>query len=406
MTMAINEEAPGGAAAAAEDAEQVHHQNNNNKRPLSEVVAEAVAGGHPPPTVPTLPPLPPPPPPPPGAVLATTLSSLAPPPSGPPLPPPPPPTATTLSTEVTDQPWQWEQHNRHATCAADMATSAIKSEGNECSFCGEVITDRYIFQVANRSWHSQCLRCSICHTIMDTHASCFLREDRLYCKIDYAKMFGTKCFKCCRMISPTDWVRKAKEQIYHLACFSCDSCKRQLSTGEEFGIADNRVLCKSHYVETVDGACTSSDESGESSEAQSKKKTKRMRTTFTEEQIQILQANFQIDSNPDGQDLERIAQITGLSKRVTQVWFQNCRARQKKYMNTNKTRNQGKSKGKSVPLAGLSPVPRDQCSTPQQLDLHVMYSTFRAQPPAASSDSNPDDISQDSNHSGYMRGEV
>ena len=85
-------------------------------------------------------------------------------------------------------------------------------------------------------------------------------------------------------------------------------------------------------------------ESGGSSEAQSKKKTKRMRTTFTEEQVQILQANFQIDSNPDGQDLERIAQITGLSKRVTQVWFQNCRARQKKYMNTNK-RNQSKSKG-------------------------------------------------------------
>ncbi len=37
-----------------------------------------------------------------------------------------------------------------------------------------------------------------------------------------------------------------------------------------------------------------------------------MRTTFTEEQLQVLQANFEIDSNPDGQDLERIAQVTGI----------------------------------------------------------------------------------------------
>ena len=42
-------------------------------------------------------------------------------------------------------------------------------------------------------------------------------------------------------------------------------------------------------------------------------KAKRVRTTFTEEQLQILQANFEVDSNPDGQDLERIAQITGIT---------------------------------------------------------------------------------------------
>merc|ERR1712088_71664 len=56
-----------------------------------------------------------------------------------------------------------------------------------------------------------------------------------------------------------------------------------------------------------------------------KRKSKRNRTTFTDEQIHILQANFQLDCNPDGQDLERIADISGLSKRVVQVWFHNAR---------------------------------------------------------------------------------
>ena len=35
--------------------------------------------------------------------------------------------------------------------------------------------------------------------------------------------------------------------------------------------------------------------------------------------LNFFQANFQIDCNPDGQDLERIADISGLSKRVVQV---------------------------------------------------------------------------------------
>ena len=44
-----------------------------------------------------------------------------------------------------------------------------------------------------------------------------------------------------------------------MACFACDACKRQLSTGEEFGIHENRVLCKAHYMEILDGGCSSSD---------------------------------------------------------------------------------------------------------------------------------------------------
>ncbi|KRY82745.1 TBC1 domain family member 13 [Trichinella pseudospiralis] len=196
-----------------------------------------------------------------------------------------------------------------------------------CSGCGNIIYDRYLLQVNQQLWHVNCLRCSSCAALLDKLPSCYLKEDKVFCKMCYQRIeltevsfhrqFSVKCDRCNQVIQSNHWVRRARQYVYHLACFACDSCQRQLSTGEEFALQDSRVLCKQHYMELLEG---------DNGKVHHKQKTKRVRTTFTEEQLQILQANFQIDSNPDGQDLERIAQGTGLSKRVTQ----NSRARQKK----------------------------------------------------------------------------
>ncbi|XP_030766231.1 LIM/homeobox protein Awh isoform X2 [Sitophilus oryzae] len=272
---------------------------------------------------------------------------------------------------------------RGKECLEGLEDREMKTEYRLCSACSEPISDKFLLEVSGRNWHARCLRCCVCQLQLDRQPSCFIRDRAIYCKADYAN-FGAKCSVCLRGISSSDWVRKARDHVYHLACFACAACHRQLSTGEEFALHEDRVLCKAHYLETLDGGTTSSDD-GCDADGYHKNKAKRVRTTFTEEQLQVLQANFQLDSNPDGQDLERIAQITGLSKRVTQVWFQNSRARQKKHMHTGKAKNQLHSN-------------REENGFGRHINLHLTYSFQQQNKNSVFSqpDSSLDDLSQES----------
>ncbi|KAH8041454.1 hypothetical protein HPB51_015816 [Rhipicephalus microplus] len=61
--------------------------------------------------------------------------------------------------------------------------------------------------------------------------------------------FGTKCAGCSLGISPTDLVRRARSKVFHLKCFTCLVCRKQLSTGEELYVLDeHRFVCKEDYL--------------------------------------------------------------------------------------------------------------------------------------------------------------
>ncbi|XP_077995693.1 LIM/homeobox protein Lhx5-like [Glandiceps talaboti] len=130
-----------------------------------------------------------------------------------------------------------------------------------CAGCERPILDRFLLNVLDRAWHVNCVQCCECKCKLAD--KCFSRDGRLYCRTDFVRRYGTKCAGCSQGISPNDLVRRARNKVFHLKCFTCMVCRKQLSTGEELYVVDeNQFICKDDYMSTKSPSAESESELG------------------------------------------------------------------------------------------------------------------------------------------------
>ncbi|XP_028322825.1 LIM/homeobox protein Lhx1-like [Gouania willdenowi] len=230
----------------------------------------------------------------------------------------------------------------------------------QCANCEKPILDRFLLKVLDRPWHIKCVQCCECKCTLTE--KCFSREGRLYCKNDFFRRFGTKCGGCSQGILPSDLVRRAKSKVFHLSCFTCMMCNKQLSTGEELYILDEfKFVCKEDYQnnngkDTILLSVTTCSETSMSPDSQDPKddgkdsenlsdkdacsaendeqstvgKRRGPRTTIKAKQLETLKAAFAATPKPTRHIREQLSRETGLSMRVIQVWFQNRRSKERR----------------------------------------------------------------------------
>ncbi|KAF8381943.1 ceh-14 [Pristionchus pacificus] len=206
-----------------------------------------------------------------------------------------------------------QENEENGDCKPEALQLAV------CTKCETPIKELYVMKVIDSPYHAECLRCEDCGETLS--ATCFLKNSATFCRSHFIKRFGTKCSSCKEAISPESQVRRAHGgRVYHVDCFKCAACSKQLTTGQQFYIVpdDGNIVCMADYVQYA------------AKEADMENPNKRPRTTISAKSLETLKQAYQTSSKPARHVREQLATETGLDMRVVQVWFQNRRAKEKR----------------------------------------------------------------------------
>uniref|UniRef100_A0A8C7V854 ISL LIM homeobox 2b n=6 Tax=Salmonidae TaxID=8015 RepID=A0A8C7V854_ONCMY len=313
--------------------------------------------------------------------------------------------------------------SRHHSCMVDIIFNSSflgdmgdhskkKSGFAMCVGCGSQIHDQYILRVSpDLEWHAACLKCAECSQYLDETCTCFVRDGKTYCKRDYVRLFGIKCAKCNLGFSSSDLVMRARDNVYHIECFRCSVCSRQLLPGDEFSLRDEELLCRADHSLLMERSSAGSPISpGHIHSNRSlhlaaepvtvraphrnhvhkqSEKTTRVRTVLNEKQLHTLRTCYNANPRPDALMKEQLVEMTGLSPRVIRVWFQNKRCKDKKRSILMKQLQQQQHSDKTVsifslqgltgtPLVARSPIRHDNTVQGNSVEVQTYQPPWKA----------------------------
>ncbi|RVE52197.1 hypothetical protein evm_003116 [Chilo suppressalis] len=210
-----------------------------------------------------------------------------------------------------------------------------------CARCGNGITaNELVMRARDLVYHLTCFTCVACGTLLSKGDVFGMRDGLVYCRPHYdAACIDEYCdedmnmFRCQELHSESD----SPSQFYSGGPSPKGRPrKRKLAQGsiEDMQVQTMRmastaleILHRGDLSSSMESLAYESSVASPGSVSSHTQRTKRMRTSFKHHQLRTMKSYFAINQNPDAKDLKQLAQKTGLSKRVLQVWFQNARAK-------------------------------------------------------------------------------
>ncbi|KAG7313470.1 hypothetical protein JYU34_000600 [Plutella xylostella] len=210
-----------------------------------------------------------------------------------------------------------------------------------CARCGTGITaNELVMRAREMVFHLTCFTCAACGTQLAKGDVFGMRDGMVYCRPHYdSACLDEYCedelgavYRCQDLQGDGE----ALSQFYGTPGQKGRPRKRKLPQGspDDMQVQTMRmastaleILHRGDLSSSMESLAYDSSVASPGSVSSHTQRTKRMRTSFKHHQLRTMKSYFAINQNPDAKDLKQLAQKTGLSKRVLQVWFQNARAK-------------------------------------------------------------------------------